>query len=164
MTLPNTDANAQQPPKDAPRAGADPASATGGQATPARGRWRRIETVMVVLVTVHTVAVGSMLLFATGWALRFGGWEEVAPRFFVHQGAAFHFVVAFGYIYEYFRTQGVSLMIAAKSFALVFLLVEAAAGPVPWAVPVSGLLDGLMALVVLLVHRSACWPRPARAA
>ncbi len=123
-------------------------------------RWRRLDTVLVVLVSLHSLVVGSMLLFATGWALRFGGWANEAPHFFVHQGAAFHFVVVFGYLHEYFRHRGISLMVAAKSFALVFLLVEAALNPVPWAVPVSGVLDGLMALVVLLVHRRAAWPRP----
>ena len=123
-------------------------------------RWRRLDTLLVVLVSLHSLIVGSMLLFATGWALRFGGWEDQAPHFFVHQGAAFHFVVVFGYLWEYFRHRGISLMVAAKAFALIFLLTEAAMGPTPWAVPVSGLLDGLMALVVLLVHHRAAWPRP----
>jgi hypothetical protein len=44
-------------------------------------------------------------------------------------------------------------MLAAKGIALVFLLLEAVFGNVPWAVPAAGLSDGAMAFVVWWVHR-----------
>ena len=123
----------------------------------ARAMWRRIETWLIVLIGIHSLVVGSMLVFAARWGLRFGGWGDVSPLFFAHQGGVFHFVVAFGYLWEFFRHRGIGLLLTAKTTAFVFLIVEFALFPVPWAVPVSGVLDLLMGLVVLLVHRQSAW-------
>ena len=130
----------------------------GGGVDAGMAMWRRIDTVLVLLIVLHTLIVGSLLLFLTRWGLAFGGWGDVNPLFFPRQGGIFHFVVAFGYLWEYFRHRGIALLVAAKSIAVVFLLVLAAVTDVPWAVPISGVLDGLMAAVVVYVHRKAAWP------
>jgi hypothetical protein len=116
---------------------------------------RRLETVLVLLVTLHTLVVGSLLLFAARWAVVFGGWGEVTPLFFPRQGGAFHFAVAFGYLHEHFRHRGIALMVATKTIAFVFLTGAVLLDHVPWAVGVSGVLDGAMAVAVLAVHRWA---------
>jgi len=63
-------------------------------------------------------------------------------------------VLVCGYLIEYFRYGGIWLIVTAKSIALVFLLLATLLGELPWAVPVSGVADGAMALVVWLVHRA----------
>jgi len=49
----------------------------------------------------------------------------------------------------------VTIMVAAKALALLFLLSCAALDGVPWVVPFSGVTDGLMGLTILVVHRAA---------
>jgi len=125
-----------------------------------RFRLTAVETWLVVLISAHTVAVGAMLLLAPVWSCTvFGGWSTIGPLFFPRQAGIFHFVLAFGYLWEYFRHRGIALMVAAKAFALVFLLAATAFDQVPWVVPFSGLIDGAMGVVIVLVHLAAARQR-----
>jgi hypothetical protein len=117
--------------------------------------YRRLERWLIVLISLHSYAVGFFLLFVTEWGVAFGGWENVTTLFFPRQAGIFHFVLATGYLIEYFRYRGVVLMIAAKFTAVVFLFGMMAVGDAPWAVPLSAVGDGLMGVVVLWVHRKA---------
>jgi len=112
----------------------------------------RIERVLVGLVAVHSLAVGVGLLAIhfTGPLFGFG---TVTPPFFAHQGGAFHVVVGVAYWLEY-RAQGtVRLLLLAKGAATVFLVGATLLTHVPWLVPLSGLGDAAMGVVVALVHR-----------
>ena len=113
----------------------------------------RLERWLVVLVALHSFAVGIALLFLPGWSLRLGGWPEAGPLFFVRQGGAFHLVVAVGYLIEHFQCGGVRLLLTAKLTATVFLLGVAWLEPSSWVVPLSAVADALMGLVVLVAHR-----------
>ncbi len=115
----------------------------------------RLERVLVVLVALHSVLVGVSLMAAPGWASHFGGWGTVSPLFFPCQAGIFHLVLAAGYLIEYFRYRGVVFLVTAKAMALIFLTTATVVGGVPWIVPFSGVADGLMGLVVLLVHLRA---------
>lgn len=115
---------------------------------------RRLEPWLICLVSAHSVAVAIFLGLLPEWSSNFGGWGRVEPTFFARQAGIFHLVVAAGYVHEYFRHGGVTLLILAKSVAVVFLLLATfSMESVAWAVPVSALGDGLMAVVVLAVHR-----------
>ena len=120
-----------------------------------RETWQRIEYWLVVLIAIHSYAVGFFLLFFTRWGAEFGGWGEVTPLFFARQAGIFHFVVATGYLIEYFRYRGVALMLATKALAVVFLGAMWLIDGGPWSVPLSLVGDGLMGLVVFVVHRRA---------
>ena len=118
------------------------------------GRAATLERWLVVLISIHSFAVGLFLLFLPDWSTVFGGWGEVEHRFFPRQGGVFHLVVAVGYLNEYFRHRTVSLMVIAKSMAVAFLLVMSFINEdQAWAVPLSAAGDGLMAVTVVLVHR-----------
>lgn len=114
----------------------------------------RTERALVVLIALHSLAVGFFLLFATRWGATFGGWERVEPLFFARQAGIFHFVVAAGYLHEHFRYRGVSLLLLTKATAVVFLLAMWGIDPRPWSVPFSAAGDGLMGFAVYFVHRS----------
>ena len=116
------------------------------------GRVRVLERWIIVLIAIHSVAVGALLLVAPQWSSRFGGWEGVAPEFFTRQAGIFHMVVVMGYLFEYVRTGGVSFLVATKCVAFVFLTTAFLLGERAWAVPVSALADGAMAIVVAAVH------------
>ena len=118
--------------------------------------WPRAETWLIVLIAIHSYAVGFFLLFLTRWGADFGGWGEVSPLFFARQAGIFHLVVATGYLNEYFRYGGISLLLTAKIMAVLFLVsMMMVAEPAPWTIPLSAIGDGLMGLVAYLVHRKA---------
>jgi hypothetical protein len=115
---------------------------------PQQERW------LVVLVALHSLAVGVVLLGAPRWAAALGGWGEVDTVFFIRQGGIFHVVVATGYLMEYFRHRTVRLLLAAKGMATVFLLLSWLGDPTgAWAVPFAALGDGLMGLAVWWISR-----------
>jgi hypothetical protein len=125
-------------------------------------RAERLEGLLILLVSLHSYAIGIVLLFATEAGLRFGGWSgDAAPLFFARQGGVFHLVVATGYLAEYARHRGVTLLLVAKATAMVFLVGSSLLGTTPWCVPLSGVADGLMGLVVVIAHR---WARAGAAA
>lgn len=138
-------------PAGTPPASPDPAPILAPVAPTAR-RLLRIERLLVLLVALHSVAVGAMLLLAPAWAVEFAGWAGADPLFFPRQGGAFHFVAAFAYVYEHRRLESVTILAFTKALAVVFLLSVAAAGEAAWSVPFSGLSDGLMGATVLAVH------------
>ncbi len=110
---------------------------------------------LIVLVALHSVAVGAVLALFPRFALDFAGFGAATPAFFCRQAGVFHLVLAFGYLLEHFRDRGISLLLFAKGAATVFLVLAAVAGDVPWAVPVSGVADGLMGAAAWAIHRLA---------
>jgi hypothetical protein len=123
-------------------------------------RWPAIERLYVVLVALHSLAIGVVLLFLTEWGLAFGGFHDVRPLFFPRQAGAFHLVVAAAYLYDYLVHGRVTVMVMTKCLAVVFLCGVSALTPVPWLVPLSALGDGLMAALAVFVHRGARGARP----
>jgi hypothetical protein len=121
--------------------------------------WPRLLRLLVWLIAAHSFVIGLVLLFASGWGLRLGGWTELPPTFFPMQGGAFHLVVAFGYVLEYERHRTVSLLLFAKLVGTVFLVTVwlASGRTLPWAVPMSAVGDGAMGVAVLWV-----WGKVAR--
>lgn len=112
------------------------------------------EKILLFLISLHSVIVGMMLMFAAEWAVQFAGWEGADPIFFIWQAGAFHFVLAAGYLVEYRRTKTIQLLLIAKTTAFVFLLGGSLLYPTPWSVWFSGFADGAMALTAFLVHRA----------
>lgn len=110
---------------------------------------------LVLLIAAHSLGVGAILLLAPEWAIRFGGWGTIQPVFFARQAGIFHVVLVCGYLIEFFRYDGVTLMVSAKSIAIVFLLGAWLLGETAWAVPLSGVADGVMGATVWLVDRAA---------
>lgn len=118
-------------------------------------RFSRLERALVVLIALHSYAVGFCLLFLTRWGAAFGGFGEVSPLFFPRQAGIFHFVVATAYLVEYLRYRGVAILLAAKATAVVFLVTMTFVEPDAWSIPLSAVADALMGLVVTLVHARA---------
>jgi hypothetical protein len=116
--------------------------------------WRRLEGIALVLVALHSYAVGGMLVFAPAWTLDFAGWTEVGNLFFPRQSGAFHFVVATAYLWEWRRHGTVQLLLMTKSIAVLFLLIL---NPwrTAWSIPFSGVFDGLMLVGMAWLDRMA---------
>jgi hypothetical protein len=112
------------------------------------------ETILIILIALHSIIVGIMLMFFAEWAVRFAGWAGAEPIFFIWQAGAFHFVLATGYLVEYFRWRSISILLIAKTIAFVFLIGGSFLADTPWSVWFSGCADGAMALVAFFVHRA----------
>lgn len=109
---------------------------------------------LILLIALHSLIIGIFLMVAPAWTMGFGGWQQtINVVFFIRQAGIFHVVLVAAYLIEHYRYQGVLVMVTAKSMALFFLLLAAVFDQVPWAVPVSGIGDGAMALLVWWVHR-----------
>jgi hypothetical protein len=113
----------------------------------------QLERWLVILISLHSYAVGFGLIFLTEFGARLGGWEEVVPLFFARQAGVFHFLVATAYLLEYFRHGTVTMLLITKTTAFFFLGAMIVFEPGVWIVPLSAVGDGLMGLVVWLVHR-----------
>jgi hypothetical protein len=114
----------------------------------------RTEKLLLSLIVLHSVIVGSMLMFFAEWAVQFAGWDGAEPIFFIWQAGAFHFVLATGYVVEYRRSGSIDLLLVAKTTAFVFLVGGSLLAATPWSVWFSGVADGAMALAAFLVHRA----------
>ena len=143
-----------------PASAASPVPAGGAAGA---GGILRLETVIVALIAFHSAAVGAVLLLAPEAGVRFGGWDGVDPVFFPRQAGVFHLLVATAYILEYIFRGGVVFLVTAKTVAAVFLFSMMLLDGGAWCVPVSGLADALMAIVVLLIHPRARRRRKANA-
>ena len=113
----------------------------------------KFERLVIILIVLHSIGIGIGLLWSPQWAFKMAGWEEVKPLFFSRQAGAFHIVVAFAYLIEYFRYRSILILLTAKGIAVVFLLGVAAFGESSWVVLLSGIADGLMGLVIFFIHR-----------
>lgn len=124
-----------------------------GRAREPRGR---LLSAWVVLVALHSFAVGTFLLFATQWGARFGGFGDVTPLFFARQAGIFHFVIATTYLVERFVYGGTLIMLYTKPTAVVFLLATWALGVEAWSIPLSAAADAAMGVATyVLVRREA---------
>jgi hypothetical protein len=114
-----------------------------------------ITGVFVVLVALHSYAVGIGLLLLPHFTLPFGGFPVPGHWFFVHQGGVFHLVVATGYLLEWRLHRSLHLMLVAKAFAAVFLGLSwlLLADPA-WLIGVSALQDGAMGAAALWLYLS----------
>jgi hypothetical protein len=112
------------------------------------------ERVLIFLISLHSFIVGIMLMFFAEWAVQFAGWHGADPIFFIWQAGAFHFVLATGYLVEYSRSRTITLLLIAKTTALVFMIGGSLLAETPWSVWFSGFADGAMALTAYLVHRA----------
>lgn len=112
------------------------------------------ERLLIGLIALHSTMVGTMFLLLPQWTMRFAGWQGIDPIFFAYQAGVFHMVLAAAYLLEFRQYRGVSIVITAKVIAFVFLITATLIDPIPWAVWTSGILDGLIAVVVWWVHRN----------
>lgn len=115
----------------------------------------RLLSWLVWLVVLHSVAVGAVMVIATEWAVAFGGWPASGPLFFARQFGVFHFAVATAYAVEFVRYRGVTILVAAKTMAVLSLGYALAIEGASWPVWLAAVGDAVMGLAAWLLHRRA---------
>jgi hypothetical protein len=143
--------------RDAVRAAV--AVAVGAVGTPAPDETVRRDRNMLrpalLLMALHSLFTGVGLLVQPDFLLRWGGWGEVVQSFFPAQGGVFHIPMAALYVKASqpgpARPVLLRFTILVKSVAALFLLAYYAFVETIWLVAVSGVGDGLMAVLVLIL-------------
>jgi hypothetical protein len=86
------------------------------------------------------------------------GYTQVSDRFFQMQGGLFHIIMAIVYFYAGQNLSAIAILvkitIAAKLLASIFLILYYLSIEPIWMVLVSGVVDFLMGIIVLILYRS----------
>jgi hypothetical protein len=119
-------------------------------------KWTRRITWLLWLMAAHSFIVALGLIFAPeAWIAQFG-FINYTDCFFRSQAGVFHLVMALAYLNaaaDPLKNQLlVTFSIQVKTIALIFLAIYSFLEPA-WVLPLSGLGDGLMALLLYLFNR-----------
>jgi len=116
---------------------------------PRREIWLRL---VLVGICAHSALVGVGLMVQPAALLDRAGYEPLTEPFFARQGGVFHILMAVAYAGAvagpWSRRTLIPFAILVKTVAACFLLTHWLLVRGAWVVPVSGLVDGLMAVVL----------------
>ena len=114
-------------------------------------------SVLLWLIAIHSMLVGLLLITIGESGIQYFGFSS-GNEFFQVQGGVFHLVMCVAYILtatELRRSKRlVIFIIAAKSIALVYLLVYYFMVDAILIIFLAGIADGLMALLVAIFLRN----------
>ena len=107
---------------------------------------RRLETIIISLIAVHSLVLGGAMLFQPARTLDFFGWDYQGTMFFPSQSGIFLVILGGVYLIIVRHRRLAWFIVAAKASAVVFLVSEHfLLGPAaPWAVLGAAVGDGLM--------------------
>ena len=105
------------------------------------------------------MATGIGLLLQPAELLLWGGWGPVTEPFFAAQGGVFHLLMSVLYGYAAWRGRDqhalLTFIILVKLTAALFLLLYYFFVTAIWLVLVSGVIDGAIGLVLLMLSKRA---------
>jgi hypothetical protein len=127
---------------------------------------RRLETILIFLIALHSMILGAAMLFQPARTLLFFGWDYQGPMFFPAQTGIFLLLFAGIYLAAIRHRRLVWFIIATKCAAVLFLISEHfLLGPgAPGTIIVAALFDGLMgasltAVIIWRYYKTESTPR-----
>jgi hypothetical protein len=124
---------------------------------------------VLVLAGLHSLVLGFAMLFLSQELLRLLGWHATASQFFPAQSGLFLLILGGVYLAALGHRPLAWILVGSKAAAVVFLVVETAAGNCPEWMLFVATLDGAMGVAtagLLLASRrivfpgaNAPWPR-----
>jgi len=120
-----------------------------------RGGYRKLLVIALWLIAAHSIGFGIALIVLPCNLIGLFGFT-LSEKFFAVQGGVFHLIISYAYITAALDPEGSKRMIvlavftkfSATIFLFTYFLVEK---PIPMVL-VSGVLDFLMGLVILLLY------------
>jgi CHASE2 domain-containing sensor protein len=110
---------------------------------------------LLYMISIHSIFVGLALISTPGDMFAYFGYQPVSERFFTLQGGVFHIIMGIAY---YLAAKSINkdhslilLAIITKISATLFLFSYFLFIQKIWMVLVSGIVDALMAMVVIIV-------------
>lgn len=114
---------------------------------------RRLEVILISLIGIHSLILGTAMLFQPTSTLQFFGWNYQGPMFFPSQTGIF--LVLFGVLFiAIIKHRNLTwFIVVVKSFAVLFLLSQyLILGPsAPFTVLMAAVADGLMGVSVTIL-------------
>ena len=112
---------------------------------------------LLYMLSIHSICVGLALIATPGDTFAYFGYQPVSERFFPVQGGVFHIVMGIAY---YLAARSINkyhgliiLTIIVKLSATIFLISYYLFIQQIWMILISGIVDALMAIVVILVFQ-----------
>lgn len=106
----------------------------------------RLEKIVISLVALHSLVLGSAMLFIPTYTLRFFQWQYQGDLFFPAQTGIFLILFAVIYLAALWRRSLIWYIVLTKAAAVVFLLGAyfILSDEAPRVILITALLDGLM--------------------
>jgi len=116
----------------------------------------KLLSTVLVLVAIHSLAFGLTLIAQPAFLMKFAGFNPNCEHFFPAQGGVFHLIMFVVYLmgatqiekYHYF----IVLSIFIKAVATFFLMMYSFAAEFKWIIFLSGIVDGVMGLMIFLAY------------
>ncbi len=108
--------------------------------------------IATLLVSLHSLLLGSALLFCPKWFLAATGWPYLERAFFPSQAGVFLILLSFAYFLGLKYRAMVRFIILSKIVALAFLLFHFLFLNAPRVVLPTAILDGSMGLVLWVLY------------
>jgi len=109
------------------------------------------------LIGIHSIAVGFGLIFFPPSFLEIFGFTDYKESFFQAQGGVFHIAMSVAYIIAgrdvLNSARLVQFIIIVKFLAFSFLIIYYFFVMSAWLILISGIVDGLMGLIVLVLFQ-----------
>ncbi len=122
-------------------------------------KWKKRLSILLWLVGIHSFIVGIGLIAHPEPVLAYWGFSRVTENFFPAQGGVFHVLMAIGYVMAALNLEQnrglVVFSIIVKGLATVFLFTYYFAVEPISLVLLSGIVDGLMALLIYWGYSAA---------
>ncbi len=121
-------------------------------------------SLVLIAIGIHSIMVGIGLIIQPEPVMIFAGFNHCSERFFPTQGGIFHILMAAAYLMAAKNPLKneclIPFTILVKGSAAVFLGIYFLMVNQIWVVLLSGILDGLMCIVVIWVYaRFKKWQR-----
>ena len=117
----------------------------------------RLLSTVLVLVAIHTLAIGLTLIAQPAVLMEFAGFNPGCEHFFPAQGGVFHLIVFVVYLMGATHIEKhhsfIVLSIFIKALATFFLLIYCFAAEFKWIIFISGIVDCAMGLIIFLAFQ-----------
>lgn len=106
--------------------------------------------IIVALVAVHSIALGTSMLFWPTWTLTTFGWPYDGPTFFPSQSGILLLLLGISYVGGIYHLQFVFFLVVSKVCAVAFLVTQYFVNEGQGLILESAALDAIMGSAVAL--------------
>ena len=85
---------------------------------------RTFRRIVVALVALHSIALGSAMLFCPTWTLGTFGWPYDGPTFFPSQSGILLLLLGISYVGGLYHLPFVLFLVVSKACAVAFLVTQ----------------------------------------
>jgi hypothetical protein len=119
--------------------------------------YKKYLSYFLILMGIHSFSVGTMLIFIPPTTLNFFGFPDYKESFFQAQGGVFHIALCIAYFMAGLNPAKsirlIKFIAAVKFIAATFLIIYFLFVLPAWLILLSGISDGMMGLIVLILFR-----------